>query len=184
MNVTRIGILLFLLAVLLGPLYAVENYSMTGGLISHLGAQNTPYNYIMIIGFLALGLGLLIDGIGCYRREAIPFMAFGAFMALAGIFPHMPMDDTARYSLLTHQLHGVFASLAGVSITIGLIWQAFTDTGALKRTTHAVLAILCVALPIAMLLYSDVQGLIQRFMYLAIFAWLWIQFPDNLKPSR
>ena len=42
---TRVGIVVFALAVLLGPLYTVDEYSTVTNLISELGAQHTPNNF-------------------------------------------------------------------------------------------------------------------------------------------
>ena len=45
---TKVGIIVFALAVLLGPLYTVDEYSIVTNLVSELGAQHTPNNFIMI----------------------------------------------------------------------------------------------------------------------------------------
>ena len=54
-SLTRIGIAIFTLSVVLGPLYTVPDYSVVSNLISELGDQHTQNNFIMIIGFIALG---------------------------------------------------------------------------------------------------------------------------------
>ena len=47
-----------------------------------------------------------------------------------------------------------------------------------RRLVALSLAALCVALPLAMLNVPAYQGLIQRFMYLLVFAWLWLYYPS------
>jgi hypothetical protein len=63
MSPPHIGILIFAVAALAGPCYTVEGYSPVSNVISQLGAQNTLNNLIMVAGFLALGIGIVADGI-------------------------------------------------------------------------------------------------------------------------
>ena len=177
MSLTRIGILLFSAAALAGPWYTVAGYSVVRNLISELGAQHTANSMIMVAGFLALGLGLVADGVRRFQRMALPFMAFGAFMALAGLFAHKPLDPAVQVDEAAHAMHGLLASLAGISITVGLVWYAIRTSGTWRRWVALALGGLCVALPLAMLALPAWQGLIQRVMYLLVFAWLWLFFP-------
>ncbi len=175
---------MFSAAVLAGPWYTVGGYSAVGNLISELAAQNTRNNFVMVVGFLALGLCIVADGFRRRERGAIPIIAFGLFMALAGLFGHKPIDATASYSEFAHKAHSILASLAGVSITLALIWQALRVPTPGTRVVTLSVAVLCVALPLAMLQFPAYQGLIQRFMYLFVFAWLWASFPAHTaRPS-
>ncbi len=176
-SLTRAGLLLFSAAVLAGPWYTVDGYSVVRNVVSELGAQHTPNNLIMVSGFLALGIGLVADGLRNFQRMAIPFMAFGAFMGLAGFFAHKPLDPNVPFTEAAHAAHSVLASLAGISVTVGLIWYGVRAGRSWRRTASLALAVLCVALPLAMLAFPGYQGLIQRVMYLLIFAWLWKFFP-------
>jgi len=174
---TRAGILLFSAAVLAGPWYTVEGYSVVRNVVSELGAQHTPNNLVMVSGFLALGICLVADGVRNFQRMAVPFIAFGVFMGLAGVFAHKPLDPNVPFTEAAHVAHSILASLAGFSVTIGLIWYAVRARGFWRRTAAFALAALCVVLPLVMLTFPEFQGLIQRFMYLLIFAWLWLFFP-------
>lgn len=179
MSPTRVGILLFALSVIAGPLYTVPEYSMVRNLISELAAQNTPRNWLMAAAFVALGTGIAVDG---FRRRAphwLPFMAFGILMALAGLFGHRPLDPEVPYVAWVHTAHSVLATGAGISITAGFIWQAFRRPGPFRRLACALLALVCVALPLLMLWHPSVQGATQRVMYALVFSWLWISYPKE-----
>ena len=184
MNSTRIGILFFASAAIVGPWYTVEGYSAVSNLISQLGAQNTQNNWVMVIGFLALGCGIITDSIRRFSRRVLPFTLFGLFMALAGIFAHKPLPPVIEYNEFAHNAHSVLATLAGISITVGLVWYAATAASKHSRITTITLAVLCLVLPLCMLVFPSYQGLIQRFMYLLIFSWLWICFPIELSGDR
>ena len=184
MNATRFGILFFASAALAGPWYTVEGYSTVSNLISQLGAQQTQNNWVMVIGFLALGCGIIADSIRRFSRRVLPFTFFGLFMALAGIFAHKPLPPVIEYNEFAHQAHSVLATLAGISITVGLLWYAAAAASIRSRITGITLAVLCFALPLCMLVFPDFQGLIQRFMYLLIFSWLWVCFPFEISSER
>ena len=177
MNGTRLGIALFVLAVLAGPLYTVPGYSAVGNLISELAAQNTPRKLLMAGAFVALGVGIATDGLRPFTLAQAPFIAFGVFMALAGLFGHRPITPGVPYAAWAHTAHSALATAAGICITVAFVWQALRQTSMARRAVAAAWAVLCVALPLAMLDLPNVQGAIQRLMYLLIFAWLWRHYP-------
>ncbi|MGI9535971.1 MAG: hypothetical protein ACR2PB_02795, partial [Desulfocapsaceae bacterium] len=67
LSLTRTGIAIFTMAVVLGPLYTVSEYSVVSNLISELGAQHTQNNFIMFIAFILLGGCIAIDGLRPFR---------------------------------------------------------------------------------------------------------------------
>jgi len=179
-KITRISIIIFAIAVFSGPLYTVDNYSHIRNLISELVAQQTKNNFIMIIGFLILGLGILIDSYKKMSYPIVPFALFGIFMVMAGIFPHKPIDTSISYNHTFHSLHSLSATLAGISISIGFIWQGFLSLTRNQKIMYFYLATACFVFPMLMLSMSEYQGILQRLMYLQVFAWLWVMFPRNI----
>jgi hypothetical protein len=180
MKPTRIGIALFVLAVVAGPTYTVSGYSSMSNLISELAAQNTQGNYFMSAAFIALGTAIVFDGCRSFGRSLSPFIAFGFFMLLAGVFGHKPITPGVPYSALAHSAHSALATAAGVSITVAFIWQAVREGESPRRRVQAAsLAIVCFALPLGMLSMPAYQGAIQRLMYAVVFLWLWVYYPRN-----
>jgi hypothetical membrane protein len=127
-NVSRIGVTIFAIAVALGPIYTVNNYSIISNLISELGAQHTKNNFIMIIAFAILGGSIAFDGIRKFQISLLPFILFGLAMAIVGFFPHKPLDASLAYNNTIHSIHGIIASMAGTVITVGFLWQGFRTT--------------------------------------------------------
>lgn len=177
MRLTRIGIASVVLAVAAGPFYTVPGYSAVRNLVSELAAQNTPWNFVMAGAFVALGAGIVADGGRAFQRSLAPFMAFGVFMGLAGLFGHKPIDPQVPYAAWVHTVHGALATAAGISISAAFVWHAVRQRASAQRVVAAVLAVLCFALPLAMLGWPQVQGAVQRAMYLLVFAWLWKNYP-------
>ena len=165
---------------LAGPWYTVEGYSPVSNLVSQLAAQNTPNSFVMVAGFLAFGIGIVADGVRRFSKPVLPFIAFGLCMALAGLLAHKPLSPAVAFSGPAHQAHSALATLAGISITAGLLWQAALASTFRLRAIAIALAALCLALPLCMLIFQGGQGLIQRLMYLLVFAWLWVHYPSRI----
>lgn len=176
---TQVGIAFFALAVVVDPLYTVDQYSFASNLISEPGAQQTQHNFIMITAFVILGGAIVIDGLRNFRVTLLPFIFFGLAMAIVGIFPHKPIDISLDFNSTFHDLHAIMASIAGTVITIGFIWQGFRTSGR-QRIICFYMALVAIIFPVFMLVYPDFQGITQRIMYLQILGWLWMKYPDNL----
>ena len=175
-TLTRIGISLFAVAVVLGPLYTVPDYSTVSNLISELGAQHTQNNVIMISAFVILGATIALDGIKRFQLPALPFICFGLAMGVVGVFPHKPIDVSVAYNPTYHNLHGIIASVAGTALTIGFIWQGVRMRGG-QRLICFYLALVSVLFPVLMLSFPEYQGFIQRLMYIQVLGWLWVKYP-------
>jgi len=178
-TLTQAAILAFALAVIFGPLYTVDEYSIVSNLISELGAQHTQNNFIMIGAFIALGGGILFDSLKRFHVSLLPFILFGLFMAIVGVFPHKPLNPSLNFNQTYHNLHGIIASVAGTLITAGLMWQGFRTNG-VHRIICFYMAAVSIIFPVLMLAFPSYQGIIQRVMYIQVLGWLWVRYPSVL----
>ena len=183
-RVTIISILFFGAVVVAGPAYTVDGYSAISYLISELGAQKTNNNYIMIVGFITLGSGIIIASLSRISHPIIPFMLFGLFMIVAGAFPHKPINQELEYNAIFHSLHGVSATLAGIAITIGFAWQGVLSQHLASKLLCFYLAVVCFAFPILMLINPEYQGIIQRAMYLQVLGWIMVMHPERIMANK
>jgi hypothetical membrane protein len=181
---TRIAMPLFALIVLAGPIYALKDYSVISNVISELGAQNTQNNYVMISGFLILGTAMIMDFLNKKSYPMVPFALFGLFMATAAIFPHKPIDANIQFNSTFHSLHSASATLAGISITAGFVWQGLLAEHKTAKILCFYLALVCFAFPLLMLAQPGIQGIIQRLMYLQILAWVWVMYPEKILANK
>lgn len=179
MNKTRAAIAFFVVVVALGPLYTAAGYSAASNVISELAAQNTPRNWLMSAAFVALGAAVAFDGARVFRWPLAPFIAFGVAFAAAGLAGHRPITDGVAFVPWVDAVHSVLATLCGVALTVGFGWQAVRAASLARRLQAVVLAAACVGLPLLMLANPQVQGAIQRVMYLGVFAWLWAYYPGR-----
>jgi hypothetical protein len=179
---TKTGILSFAAVILLGPIYSVDVYNVAANTISELGAQATRNNFLAISGFVAFGSGICIDWLRHQSWRTVAFLIFGLCVAAAGLFPHKPIGVGIPYDARIHEMHSVLASAGGVAVTVGFIVQGIAARDWRTRSLAFYLAAICVLMPMAMFAWPDYQGLIQRAMYLQVFAWLWFYFPEKGQP--
>jgi hypothetical membrane protein len=182
-TITRIGIIIFAIAVLFGPIYTVVDYSVVSNLISELGAQHTKNNFIMIIAFFILGGSIAFDGIKNFQISLLPFIVFGLAMAVVGVFPHKPLDPSLEYNQTYQKLHGLIASIAGTAVTVGFIWRGL-QTEKRNKLICFYMAIVAIVFPVLMVSFPKYKGIIQRAMYLQILGWLWITYPNTWLTKR
>ena len=176
MTATRCAVVAFVAAAAAGPWYTAAGYSVVHNVISELAAQNTPNRLVMVAAFVALGAAIVVDGLRAFRMPLLPFIAFGLCFGAAGLFGHRPITPGVPYSEWMDTVHSALATASGVALTIGFAWQwAAARTPA--RWTAGLLALACVGLPLVMLWHPAAQGIVQRFMYLLVFAWLWHRYP-------
>ena len=175
----KLGILIFAAAILLGPFYTVEGYSVIANTVSELGAQMTRNNFVAIIGFTAFGLGIVIEWLRHRSWVTIPFLLFGIFIIAAGLLPHRPINLAVPYNEIIHRLHSVMASAGGIAVTLGFLWQGLRESAIKKRIFDLYMASICLIMPMAMFSIPEFQGLIQRLMYVQVFIWMWFFFPNG-----
>ena len=173
---TRIGIIIFAIAILLGPIYTVDGYSTVANLVSELGAQQTKNNFIMIIAFIIMGGCIVSDGVRNFHISKIPFIVFGLAMAVVGLFPHRPLDMSISFNSTYHAIHGIIATIAGTAITVGFIWNGFR-TNTRKKIVCFYMALVATIFPVLMVSFPENMGAIQRLMYLQILGWTWFEYP-------
>ena len=183
-RMSAVAILSFTVIVLAGPAYTVEGYSAVSNLISELGAQKTQNNFIMIAGFLILGTGIIMSSLANMSLAMVPFILFGIFMASAGIFPHKPVEAALEYSSTFHALHSASATLAGISLTAGFVWQGLLPRSAISKAVCFYLAAACLAFPLLMLAMPEYRGILQRLMYLQTFLWILANHPAKVMANR
>ena len=170
---TKIGIIIFSLAIILGPLYTVENYSVTSNTISELGAQGTKNNFVAIIGFVAFGLGIILDSIRHRSRSCFLILLFGVFIITAGFLPHKPINPEISYNATINTLHSIMATLSGIALTTSFLLHSVRTISQRERISSLYLASVCIVFPMLMFSFPAYQGIIQRLMYAQIFIWLW-----------
>ena len=186
---TRFRYVLFAYVILLAvmfilPFFSAEGYSMLRHTTSQLGAQNTPFAWVMNTTFVLMGAACVLDGwrhLGHYWFQKILLTIFGLGLILTGIFSHAPITAGVPYSLAEDGYHSLFASVVGFSFTILAFSAVFIEDT--NRSRVAALAIGIAATLLSMLIFnvSSYAGVWQRLMFITSFAWLLIFLKNRLK---
>lgn len=171
-------------AILLGvsmilPFFSVEEYRILENTTSHLGAQNTPFAWLMNTTFILLALASVKAGWkplkGFYFQRAV-LLVFGIALIGVAVFQHRPIIPDLAYDLMEDQLHSIFANIVGTSFTLLAFSMAFIEKMKRKRLQAAGVAIIACILSIGMFLFPQFGGVLQRSMFFLAFGWMIILF--------
>lgn len=181
-SATLLGVAVAFTAIAAAPYVVAPGYSIVANAISELGAQGMPNAWVMNTGFVAYGLGVSVDALGRTRRAPIvgvAFLVFGLAMIMNAVFSHRPMDPTRAYDVREDELHSLFATIVGISFTIGAVAQSFLERHRGRRLACYGAATAAVLLPVAMLQFPAIAGALQRVMFAVSFAWLVVFLPGD-----
>jgi len=181
--------------IVLAHLLAPEAYSWQRHSISQLAAQGYVLAWIMRAGFIGFGLLMLIIGLsrmrggnvrvhapgasiapGAWRKQLreLPILLYGLAILLSGLFSAEPFVAGAAYSPAEAELHGLFATTAGLALSAAMLLYALSDAPAGRRVIHVIALALTFVLSFAFLVVASpaVTGITQRLLWVVGFAWL------------
>lgn len=172
-NYNLIATIIFATFIVIAHIFAESNYDWTRNTISDLGAQAYSRKAIMQLGFLTFGLvlaiGILLNGVSI---RTLSVLIYGICVALTGVFCTKPFTGILSYSELQSTIHSALAQIAGLTFSIGILIQMFTESDKSLKAIHLVFFILIIGLSAAFGLIKNYQGVAQRLLYLSSFIWL------------
>lgn len=167
-------------AVVLGlaPLLMPEDYSWVTNTTSESGAQGIGGAWAARVGFLLLGLAVLV--VAYLRASAWPRVAtylhvsFGLLLAAVAAFSARSWRPGAPFDHTEDALHSMAATAMGFAFALGvvavLVFHPRCPDPA-RRAMAVVAIVASVALPGAMWLWPGAQGVFQRAMFLVAYVW-------------
>jgi hypothetical membrane protein len=178
-----IAIAYWIVIIVVAHLFPPPGYGWTRNTISDLASQGHTYKWIMQAGMI--GFGILINlavGLTFWRTKRmsihLPFIAlYGFAILLSGIFCTAPIDPSISYSLSDANLHSLFATIAGLSLSMAILCCVFYPFTRYERLMNLFFLILTMVLSASFGLAENNlmgigQGIIQRLLYLVGFGWL------------
>ena len=177
-----IAVAYFILVIVVAHFFAPPNYTFTQNTISELASQGHTYKWVMQAGLIGFGATLIFSVIGYFKRyPKTYFLIFIAVYAisilLSGIYCTAPINPTISYSIQESNLHSLFASVAGFSMSAGILWQVFASLNERERWTRIAFLILIGGLSGLFGLAENgtvmiEKGIVQRILYLVGLIWL------------
>lgn len=172
-NYTILSTTIFVLAIIVAHIFATHNYNWTKNTISDLGAQGYERKYIMQFGFVAFGLilaaGMLVNGL---TWRTTPIFIYGLCVGLTGFFCTKPFFNLDHYSTIQATIHSALAQMAGVTFTLGILFQLFYSPHKSDQWIHLIFFLLVIGFSASFGLVKNYQGIAQRLLYLTSFIWL------------
>ncbi len=178
-----ISVAYFVAVIVIAHFFTPPGYRWTYHTISDLASQGHTYKWIMQAGLI--GFGLLISlsvGMAFMRMRKVLFplllvAVYGISILLSGIFCAAPIDPSISYSVSDSNLHSMFATIAGVGLSLAILWQLFQSTDPKIKRNHFVFLLLVMGLSGAFGMAENGmvaldKGIVQRFLYLSGLAWL------------
>jgi len=177
-----IAIVYFIAVIVLAHFFVPTIYDWKQNTISDLASQGHAYKWIMQTGFIGFGL-LLTWGVIFHvnknrRAYLLLFVAvYGLSILMSGIFCAAPIDLSFPNSLRESQLHSMFATVAGIAMSLGIFWQFAVSSNHRERWTRLAFFLLVIGISGVFglaenhILVLD-KGIVQRILYLVGLAWL------------
>ena len=177
-----IAVIYFVAVIVIAHFFVPPHYDWTQNTISDLGSQGHVYKWIMQAGFIGFGLILTAGVVVHFRRNHRQYFLFlvavyGLSVLVTGFFCAAAIDPSISYSVREANVHSAFATIAGLAMSLGILWQVIVSTNGRVRWMR--LAFLLLVMGISGLfglaenhiLELD-KGIVQRGLYLVGLAWL------------
>ena len=177
-----IAVVYFIAVIVLAHFFVTPIYDWTQNTVSDLASQGHPYKWIMQTGFIGFGL-LLTWGVIFHfnknrRAYFLLFVAvYGLSILMSGIYCAAPIDPSFPNSLRESQLHSMFATFAGIALSLGIFWQVAVSSNHRERWARFAFFLLVIGISGLFglaenhILMLD-KGIVQRILYLVGLAWL------------
>ncbi len=177
-----VAVAYFIAIIILAHFFVPPAYDWTQNTISDLASQGHTYKWIMQTGFIGFGL-LLTWGVVFHfdknRRSYFLILVaiYGLSILLSGIFCTAPIDLSIPYSVRESELHSMFATIAGIGMSLGIFLQVIMYSDNRERWIRIAFFLLIggisglFGLAENQILVLD-KGIVQRILYLVGLAWL------------
>jgi hypothetical membrane protein len=190
-KIVALSIIFFVGVIVVSHFYTQIGYDWTQNTISELASQTHKYKWIMQFGFIGFGIllnaGLIVKFTELKRINYpdVLIMLYGTAILVTGFYCEKPIDETISYSLSEARIHSIFAMVAGVCLSLGILWYLIASTSASERFFHIAFLILVMGISLVFGLSENEiigvgKGLVQRSLYLTSFIWLftsqWYRF--------
>ena len=178
-----IAVVYWLVIIIIAHFFAPPGYIWTQNTISELASQGHVHKWIMQVGLMGFG-ALIVWAVGLASFKAkkviypiIPVAIYGLAVFLSGIYCAAPIDPAIQFSSVEAQWHSNFATVAGWSLSVGIIWQIFLAANRHEKWIHIffLVAVMGFAVLFGLTENSNLAlgtGIAQRLLYLSGFGWL------------
>jgi hypothetical membrane protein len=171
--------ILMLSAMFLLPFFRVADHSVIRNTLSELGAQFSPYSWIMNSIFAVLAVSAVISGWACYEGFAfqrIILLLFGFSLILAAIFNHAPVSPDTLYNIVEDAWHSYLITTTWLTFIILTFSTAVIQEKPAGRQWSCIAGISSVLLLLLVSEADQTAGLWQRLQFILSIGWMMYTF--------
>ena len=177
------AVLYWIAVIILAHVFAPPGYLWTQNTISELASQGHTHKWIMQVGLIGFGaLVMLAVGQTIFKKgrgicALLPVALYGFAVLLSGIYCEAPIDPSISYLISEAKLHSTFATIAGWSLSLAILWHIFISSNESEKLAHTIFLVAVIGMAALFGLAEngaiDIgKGIVQRFLYLSGFFWL------------
>lgn len=174
-----IAYILMLLLMFVLPLFSVQGYSIIRNTICELGAQFSPFAWIINLAFILLALSSLIAGWayfeGCTLHRIL-LLLFGISLTLTAFFNHAPVNSESTYNLKEAGFNAYFACSAVFSFIILSIATVFIVEREHQRFMAIAAGLSGIVLSVLISEMDQLAGVWERLLFIISFGWMIYSF--------
>lgn len=156
------------------PLYSVEGYGLVHNDISDLGAQNSPYSWIINV---ALTFYAICIAFASFSRLALHpirwgFLSSAILLILAAILRDAPMDSATEHNELAAAVHPILFSASAIILSLTLLLCAILRQPLTWRLICLLVGAICLSLAI-LRIFLEHSGITDRIFVIISGSWLY-----------
>lgn len=175
--VTLVGLATSAAALAAAPALMPRGYSWVSQTTSESAAQGVEGAWLARTGFVLFGLSVIL--LASLRRQRWGTWAttmhagFGALLVAAAAFAHRPWMAGEDVDRIDDVLHSIAATSMGFVFVSGVVLTALRRSrdDLWPRAFDLIAVAASVAIPLGMTARPDVDGVLQRLMFVVAYAW-------------
>jgi hypothetical membrane protein len=168
-----------LLIVVFWPFTENRDYTIIQSTIFDLGAQSSPYSFIINPALVVLGLGSVLSGWRLYEGFTfirIILVLFGSSVILTAVYNQAPLEPQSAAGSGEYGWHVYFKSTAAFSFVLLTVLTAYILDREVQRRLALFTGISFIILSLISARTSHLEGLVQRAVFIIAFGWLVYNF--------
>jgi putative copper export protein len=176
-TVVLVGLATSAAALAAAPALMPPGYSWVSHTTSESAAQGVEGAWLARTGFVLFGLAVILLAT-IRRRRWGPWATalhagFGALLIAAAAFSHRTWMAGEAVDRMEDVLHSIAATSMGFAFVSGVVFTAFRRSrGDVRPRAFDIMAIAAsVAIPLGMAARPDIDGVLQRLMFVVAYAW-------------
>lgn len=182
-----IAVAFFTGMIVLAHFLAPSEYNWRLNTVSDLGSQQYKNAWIMRTGFIGFGVllstAILSSFIYAEKKNYsdLLIVIYALNVLMTGVFSAAPFTHSLTLSVGEDKLHSLFAQIAGIVFSFGILWHSSVYSDPNQMTTNFVFFALVIGFSalIGLSKKSLIKislGLLQRGLYLVSFIWLLFRY--------